>query len=213
MMTTDSQAMGRMAELVPRTWQTADAMKRQRGPLPADEGSDADNARIKRYVAKYTINPAISAGIEPHVGSLEEGKLADIVLWDPAFFGIKPAMTLKGGFPVSSEMGEANGSLMTCEPVMQRPRAGAAGSAKHVLSVSFVSPAAAEADVGVAYDLETPVVPVEATRTPVKADMVHNTYCPDDIEVDPETFAVTVDGERITADASAQVPLAQRYLL
>jgi urease subunit alpha len=213
MMTTDSQAMGRMAELVPRTWQTADKMKRQRGPLPADEGTDADNARIKRYVAKYTINPAISAGIDGHVGTLEPGKLADIVLWDPAFFGVKPAMTFKGGFPVSSEMGEANGSLMTCEPIMQRPRAGAAGSATHVLSLSFVSPAAAAAGVGEAYDLDTPVVPVEGTRTPTKADMVRNDYCPDDIDIDPETFAVTVEGDRITCEPSDEIALAQRYLL
>jgi urease subunit alpha len=213
MMTSDSQAMGRMAEVVCRTWQTADKMKRQRGPLPGDEGTDADNARIERYVAKYTINPAITAGIDDHVGSLEPGKLADLVLWEPAFFGIKPAVTFKGGFPVYSEMGEANGSLMTCEPVMQRPRAGAKGSAKNALSLSFVSPAAAEAGVGEAYGLETPVVPVEGTRTPGKDAMVHNDYCPEDIEVDPETFSVRVDGEHVTCEASEEVALAQRYLL
>jgi urease subunit alpha len=213
MMTTDSQAMGRMAELVPRTWQTASKMKSQRGPLPEDEGTGADNHRIKRYIAKYTANPAISAGIEPYVGTLEPGKLADICLWDPAFFGVKPAMTFKGGFPVHSEMGEANGSLMTCEPIKQRPRAGAVGKAKHGLSLSFVSPAAAERGVGEEYGLDTPVVPVEGTRSPGKDDMVYNDYCPDDIEVNPETFEVQVDGEHVTCEPSSELPLAQRYML
>jgi len=213
MMTTDSQAMGRMAELVPRTWQTASKMKTQRGPLPKDEGTGADNFRIKRYLAKYTINPAISAGIDDHVGTLEPGKLADIVVWDPAFFGIKPAMVFKGGFPVHSEMGEANGSLMTCEPVKQRPRAGAVGKAKHDLSLTFVSPAAAERGVGEEYGLDARVVPVSGTRTPGKDDMVYNDYCPDDIEVDPETFAVRVDGEHVTCEPASEIPLAQRYML
>jgi urease subunit alpha len=217
MMTSDSQAMGRMAEVICRTWQTASKMKGQRGPLPEDEAADthddADNFRAKRYLAKYTVNPAISAGIDDYVGTLEPGKLADVVLWDPAFFGIKPAMTFKGGFPVYSEMGEANGSLMTCEPVMQRPRAGAAGKAKHGLSLSFVSPAAAEAGVGEAYGLDCPVVPVSGARTPGKADMHYNDYCPDDIEIDPETFEVRVDGEVVSAEPSEELPLAQRYML
>ncbi len=213
MMTSDSQAMGRMAEVVCRTWQTADKMKRQRGPLPADEGSEADNARIKRYVAKYTINPAITAGIDAHVGSIEPGKLADLVMWDPAFFGIKPAVTFKGGFPVYSAMGEANGSLMTCEPIKQRPRAGAEGSAKHALSLTFTSQAAADREIGDAYDLDTPIVPIEGPRDPDKDAMVHNSYCPDDIEIDPETFAVRVDGEHVTCEPSDEIALAQRYLL
>jgi urease subunit alpha len=213
MMTSDSQAMGRMAEVVARTWQTADKMRRQRGPLPADEGTDADNARIQRYVAKYTINPAITAGIDDYVGSLEPGKLADLVVWDPAFFGIKPSVTFKGGFPVYSEMGEANGSLMTCQPVLQRPRAGAKGAAKRALSVSFVSRAAKERGVGEEYGLDTPVVAVEGTRTPGKDAMVHNSYCPDDVAVDPETFSVRIDGDHVTCEASEEVPLAQRYLL
>ena len=213
MMATDSQAMGRMAELVPRTWQTASKMKAQRGPLPEDEGTGADNHRILRYLAKYTVNPAISAGIEPYVGTLEPGKLADVCVWDPAFFGIKPAMVFKGGFPVSSEMGEANGSLMTCEPVKQRDRAGAVGKAKHALSLAFVSPAAAEADVGEAYGLDTPVVPVEGTRTPGKSEMLYNDYCPDDIEVDPETFEVFVDGEHVTCEPASELPLTQRYTI
>ena len=213
MMTSDSQAMGRMAEVICRTWQTADKMKRQRGPLPADEGTDADNARIKRYVAKYTINPAITAGIDDHIGSLEPGKLADLVLWDPAFFGVKPAVTFKGGFPVYSEMGEANGSLMTCEPIMQRPRAGAKGSAKQALSVTFVSQAAADRGVGEEYDLQTPVVAVDGPRAPEKDAMVRNDYCPDDIEIDPETFSVRVDGDHVTCDPSEELPLTQRYML
>jgi len=217
MMTSDSQAMGRMAEVICRTWQTASKMKAQRGGLPEDESADthpeADNFRVKRYLAKYTINPAISAGIDEYVGTLEPGKLADVCLWDPAFFGIKPAMTFKGGFPVHSEMGEANGSLMTCEPIVQRPRAGAAGKAKHGLSLTFVSPAAAEAGVGEAYGLDTPVVPVSGTRTPGKDDMHYNDYCPDDIEVDSETFEVRVDGEAVASEPSEEIPLAQRYML
>jgi len=220
-MTSDSQAMGRVGEVISRTWQTASKMKSQRGSLPEDvdedenenESSDGDNHRIRRYLAKYTINPAIAAGISTHVGSLEPGKIADVCLWDPAFFGIKPAITFKGGFPVHSEMGEANGSLMTCEPVLGRPRAGAVGKAKHALSLTFVSPAAAEAGVGEAYGLDTPVIPVEGTRTPGKADMLYNDYCPDDIAVDAETFEVTVDGEHVTCEPAAELPLAQRYML
>ncbi|ELZ13342.1 urease subunit alpha [Haloterrigena salina JCM 13891] len=213
MMTTDSQAMGRMAELIGRTWQTAHKMKAQRGPLEADEGTDADNARIERYVAKYTINPAITAGIDDYVGSLEPGKLADIALWDPAFFGVKPKAVIKGGFPVWSQMGEANGSLMTCEPVIGRERAGAQGRAKHGLSVTFVSEAASENEVGDAYDLKTPVRPVTGTREVRKSDMLHNDHCPDDIEIDAQTFEVEVDGEHVTCDPAEEVPLAQRYLL
>ncbi|RKD89348.1 urease subunit alpha [Halopiger aswanensis] len=213
MMTTDSQAMGRMAELLSRTWQTAHKMKVQRGPLPADEGTGADNARIKRYVAKYTINPAITAGIDDYVGSLEPGKLADIALWDPAFFGVKPQAVIKGGFPVWSQMGEANGSLMTCEPVIGRERAGAQGRAKQGLSITFVSDAAYENEVGEAYDLKTPVRPVSGTRSVRKSDMVHNDHCPDDISIDAQTFEVEVDGEHVTCDPADEVPLAQRYLL
>ncbi len=212
-MTSDSMAMGRMAEVVARTWQTAAKMKRQRGPLPADEGTDNDNERILRYVAKYTINPAITAGIDEYVGSLEPGKVADVVLWDPAFFGIKPSMVFKSGFPVVSSMGEANGSLMTCEPIVQRERAGAVGKAKHELSLSFVSEAAAERGVGEAYGLDSRVVPVSGTRTVAKSDMVRNDYCPDDIDVDPETFEVTVDDDVISCEPAAEIPLAQRYML
>lgn len=213
MMTTDSQAMGRMGELVCRTWQTASKMKSQRGPLPEDEGSDADNHRIKRYLSKYTINPAISAGIDDYVGTLEPGKVADLVMWDPASFGIKPDVTFKGGFPVYSEMGEANGSLMTCEPMKQRPRAGAMGSAVQANSLTFVSPAAADAEVGDDYDLETRVVPVSGTRTVEKSSMHYNEYCPDDIEIDPETFEVRIDGDVVTCEPADELPLTQRYML
>ena len=213
MMTSDSQAMGRMAEVVSRTWQTASKMKDQRGPLPEDESTGADNARIRRYVAKYTINPAITAGIDAYVGSIEPGKLADIVLWDPAFFGIKPRVVIKGGFPVYSQMGEANGSLMTCEPVIQRPRAGAMGRAKNALSLTFVSEAAYEADVRTAYDLDTPIRPVRGTRSVSKADMRHNDDCPEDIEIDAQTFEVSIDGEAVTCDPVEEIPLAQRYVL
>lgn len=212
-MTSDSQAMGRMAEVICRTWQTADKMKRQRGPLSDDEGTDSDNERIRRYVAKYTINPAITAGIDDYVGSLEAGKVADIVLWEPAFFGIKPSMVFKGGFPAMSSMGEANGSLMTCEPILQRQRAGAVGKAKHATTLSFVSQAAANADIGEAYGLDSKVVPIEGTRTIGKEHMVRNGYCPEDIAVDPETFEVTIDDKVITCEPAAELPLAQRCLL
>jgi urease subunit alpha len=211
MMTSDSQAMGRMAEVIARTWQTADKMKRQRGPLPEDEGTGADNRRIKRYVAKYTINPAKVAGIDDYIGSLEPGKMADIVLWEPAFFGIKPKYVIKGGFPVYSQMGESNGSLMTCEPVKLRPRAGAMGAAKRALSVSFVSRAAYESDIGDDYGLETPVRPVREVRSVRKSDMVYNDDRPDDIDIDAQTFEVSIDGEHVTCEPAEEVALAQRY--
>jgi urease subunit alpha len=213
MMTTDSQAMGRMAELVCRTWQTADKMKKQRGPLPGDEGSENDNERILRYIAKYTINPAITAGIDDYVGSLETGKLADLCLWNPAFFGIKPDLVMKGGFPALSKMGEANGSLMTCEPMKQRPRAGAVGKAKNALSLAFVSQAGFDNDVGEQYGLTKEVVPIKGTRNLAKDSMVRNDYCPDGIAVDPETFEVTIDGEVVTCEPAEEISLAQRYTL
>ncbi|MFW5903810.1 MAG: urease subunit alpha, partial [Halolamina sp.] len=213
MMTTDAMAMGRMGELVSRTWQTASKMKTQCGRLPEDQGSGNDNTRIRRYLAKYTINPAIAAGIDAHVGSLEPGKLADVVLWDPAFFGLKPQVVLKGGFPAYSAMGEANGSLMTCEPIKQRPRVGAVGKGTTTNSAAFVSPAAAEAGIGEEYGLEKAVLPVAGTREVSKADMLHNTYCPEEIEVDPETFAVEVEGERISCEPSEEISLASRYVL
>ncbi|ARS88793.1 urease subunit alpha [Natrarchaeobaculum aegyptiacum] len=219
MMTTDSQAMGRMGELIARTWQTADKMKRQRGPLPEDadggndrDGNSNDNHRIKRYLAKYTINPAITAGIDDYVGSLEPGKLADVVLWKPAFFGIKPEVVIKGGFPAYSSMGEANASLMTCEPVMQRPQYGAFGGAKHTTSLQFVSQQAYDRDVGERYGLETPTAPVADTRSITTDDFVCNTYSPS-VDVDAQTFEVSIDGEPVTCDPADEIALTQRYLL
>jgi urease subunit alpha len=188
-------------------------MKSQRGALPADRGTDADNARIKRYVAKYTINPAKVAGINEYVGSLEPGKMADIVLWEPEFYGIKPKYVIKGGFPVHSEMGEANGSLMTCEPVMQRSRMGAVGKAKHAISTTFVSKAAYENDIGDQIGLESRVRPVEGTRDVGKNDMRHNEYAPENIDIDPQTFEVAVDGEHVTCEPAEELPLAKRYSL
>ncbi|WP_336328380.1 urease subunit alpha [Halovenus sp. HT40] len=213
MMTSDSQAMGRMAEVICRTWQTADKMKQQRGQLPEDSDTAADNHRIQRYVAKYTHNPAKVAGIDEYIGSLEPGKMADIVLWEPEFFGIKPKYVIKSGFPVHSQMGEANGSLMTCEPVMQRERAGAMGSAKNELSVTFVSESAYENNVGEEYGLESIVRPVRGTRDLGKSDMLHNDYCPDDIDIDAQTFEVEVDGEHVTCEPAEEIALAQRYML
>ena len=212
MMSTDSQAMGRMGELLSRTWQTAHKMKTQRGPLPADEGTGADNARIKRYIAKYTINPAITVGIDNYVGSLEPGKMADLVLWDPAFFGLKPDVVFKGGFPAYAAMGEANGSLMTCEPIQQRPQYGAFGSAKHTTSVQFVSEPAYERDIGEKYGLSKMTLPISDTRSITTEDFYHNTYNPD-VDVDPQTFEVSIDGEHVTCAPAEELPLTQRYTL
>jgi len=213
MMTSDSQAMGRMAEVICRTWQTADKMKKQRGQLPEDTDTEADNHRIRRYIAKYTLNPAIVAGIDEYVGSLEPGKMADLVLWEPEFFGSKPKYVIKGGFPVHSQMGEANGSLMTCEPVMQRERAGAMGSAKNELSVTFVSERAYEASVKEEYGLDSTVRPIRGTRGVRKSDMLHNDYCPEDIDIDAQTFEVEVDGDHVTCEPAEELALAQRYML
>lgn len=212
MMASDSQAMGRIGELISRTWQTADKMKQQRGPLPQDVDTDNDNHRIKRYLAKYTINPAITAGIDNYVGSLEAGKLADICLWDPAFFGVKPDTIIKGGFPAYSLMGEPNASLMTCEPVSMRPQYGAFGSAKDVTSVQFVSEQAYERSIGNRLDLSKMVMPISDTRDLTTEDFVLNTYSPT-VDVDPETFIVEMDGEQVTSEAAEKVSLAQRYMI
>ena len=212
MMTSDSQAMGRIGEVIARTWQTADKMKRERGPLPGTEAGGHDNERILRYLAKYTINPAIAAGIDDHVGSLEAGKLADVVLWDPAFFGVKPSVVIKGGFPAWSAMGEANGSLMPCEPVKQRPQFGAKGRAGNATSVQFVSPQAAENGLEERYDLKKEVVPIADTRDLSVDDFVRNTYCPS-VDVDPETFVVEIDGDEARGEPADEVALGQRYIL
>lgn len=210
---TDSQGMGRQGELICRTWQVADSMKRQRGPLPEDEDTGADNYRIKRYMAKYTINPAITAGIEPYVGSIESGKLADLCIWEPEFFGIKPHTVFKSGFPVTSNQGEGNGSLITAQPRKQREVYGACGQAKHELSVQFASQAAVDNDIGSEYGLSTPVLPVKNTRNLTKEHMLHNTTRPDNIDVDSETHEVRIDGELITCEPQEEIPMAQQYML
>lgn len=213
MMTSDSMGMGREGEVISRTWQTAHSMKQQRGRLPEDAGSGNDNHRIKRYIAKYTINPAITAGIDDYVGSLEPGKLADICLWKPSFFGVKPEMVFKGGYPAWANVGEGNASTMWSEPMMQRPMFGAKGSAPQCISLHFASQAAVENDIGEKYGMQTPVVPVKGIRGLGKNDMVLNDHCPSSIEVDPETYEVTIDGETITCEAAEEVRLGQRYML
>jgi urease subunit alpha len=210
MMSSDSQAMGRVGEVVLRTWQTAHKMKHQRGPLEGDVG--CDNLRIRRYVAKYTINPAIAHGVSGEVGSVEPGKLADLVLWRPGFFGVKPELVLKGGFIAWAQMGDANASIPTPQPVMMRPMFGGFGLAGAKTSVSFVSQAAAALGVGQAYGLERSVVAVAHTRGLGKKDMKLNDALPR-LEVDPETYEVRADGQVLTCEPAKVLPLAQRYFL
>jgi urease subunit alpha len=210
MMASDSQAMGRIGEVVMRTWQTAHKMKEQRGTLAGD-GAD-DNLRIRRYIAKYTINPAIAHGISEHVGSLEVGKLADIVLWRPAWFGTKPAMVIKGGFIAWAQMGDANASIPTPQPVMMRPMFGAFGRAAAETSLAFVSQASVDGDVGSRYGLVKPVIAVKRCRGLTKRDMKLNDALPV-IEVDPETYEVRADGQLLTCEPARTLPLAQRYFL
>jgi urease subunit alpha len=210
MMSSDSQAMGRIGEVVLRTWQTAHKMKAQRGSLPGDGGDD--NLRIRRYVAKYTINPAIAHGIGDEVGSIEVGKLADIVLWRPAFFGVKPELVIKGGFIAWAQMGDANASIPTPEPVLMRPMFGGFGRAGASTSVAFVSKAALAADVGARYRLGKRVVAVHGCRRIGKRDMKLNDALPR-IDVDPETYAVRADGVHLTCEPAESLPLAQRYFL
>jgi urease subunit alpha len=207
----DSQAMGRVGEVVLRTWQVADAMKRQRGKFD-DDPEVGDNARLKRYVAKYTINPAIAHGIADSVGSIEEGKFADLVLWEPGFFGVKPEMVLKGGQIVMSLMGDPNGSIPTPQPRTLRGNFGALGGAVHSSSITFISQAAMDAGVPEALGLRHEVRACHGIRNLTKADMKLNGETPN-IEVDPETYEVRVDGELITAEPSSVLPMAQRYFL
>ena len=207
----DSQAMGRVGEVVIRTWQTAHKMKVQRGRL-AEETGDNDNLRVRRYVAKYTINPAIAHGISKHIGSIEAGKRADLVLWNPAFFGVKPEMVLIGGTIACAQMGDPNASIPTPQPVYTRPMFGAFGGAREASSVSFVSKAAEEAGIGAALGLGKAVLPVENCRGIGKADMVLNDACPE-VEVDPETYEVRADGELLTCPPAEELPMAQRYFL
>ncbi|WP_029031954.1 urease subunit alpha [Salinarimonas rosea] len=213
MMASDSQAMGRVGEVITRTWQTAHKMKTQRGALAEDAGSGADNFRVKRYIAKYTINPAIAHGISRHIGSIEVGKMADLVLWDPAFFGVKPHLVLKGGAIVAAAMGDPNASIPTPQPVHYRPMFAAFGKALAATSVTFVSKAAMERDVRGRLGLSKQTIAVENVRSGIsKADMIHNSACPA-ITVDPETYAVTADGELLVCQPAESLPLAQRYFL
>ncbi len=204
--------MGRISEVICRTWQLASKMRDQRGRLPGERLARGDNERIKRYIAKYTINPARAFGIDAHVGSLESGKLADVVLWRPAFFGIKPELVIKGGFIVWSAMGDSAASLMTCEPLMLRPQWGAFGSAPQALSLAFVSQAAMDRDIKGRLDLRTEVVPAKNTRRLTKGNMLHTDVCPE-VRVNPETFEVHVDGELATCEPAQELPLARRYML
>jgi len=213
MMSSDSQAMGRVGETITRTWQTAHKMKQQRGPLSVDnESGGNDNFRVKRYIAKYTINPAITHGIAGEVGSLEVGKLADIVLWKPAFFGAKPALVIKGGFIAAAPMGDANASIPTPQPVHYRPMFGALGGALQRTSVTFVSKAALNGGIGARLQLKKRLVAVEGTRSVRKRDLIHNDYLPV-IEVDPQTYQVRADGTLLVCEPASLLPLAQRYFL
>ena len=212
MMSSDSQAMGRVGEVITRTWQTASKMKGERGPLPEDEGHGNDNFRAKRYISKYTINPAITHGVADYVGSVETGKFADLVLWNPAFFGIKPDLIIKGGMIIAGKMGDANASIPTCEPVMYKPMFAAHGKAKYASCLTFVSKAAMEEDVKTKYHLEKTVVPVSGCRNIGKKDMKFNSETPQ-ITVNPETYEVKVDGEHITSKPADKLPLTQLYSL
>lgn len=212
MISSDSQAMGRLGEVITRTWQTAHKMKLQRGPLAGDSERN-DNVRAKRYVAKYTINPAIAHGISRHIGSVEPGKLADLVIWSPAFFGTKPDMVVKGGAIVAAQMGDPNASIPTPQPVHYREMWGAFGKARTATSLTFVSKAAVELGVGARLGLEKGVVAVENVRGGIgKASMVHNSATPA-IEIDPETYEVRADGELLTCAPATELPMAQRYFL
>ncbi len=211
MMSSDSQAMGRAGEVVTRTWQTAHKMKVQRGALPQDSARN-DNFRAQRYVAKYTINPAVTHGLAAEIGSVEAGKLADLVLWKPAFFGCKPEMVIKGGFIAWSVMGDANASIPTPQPVLYRPMFGAFGRATAATSLTFVSRAALEDGIDRRLGLARRAVAVSNCRSLLKSHMVLNDATPV-IEVDPETYEVRVDGSRITCEPAAVLPLAQRYFL
>lgn len=204
--------MGRVGEVITRTWQTAHKMKTQFGLLPEDEGVGADNFRAKRFIAKYTINPAIAHGISHEVGSIEPGKLADLVLWKPAFFGVKPAMIIKGGMIAAAPMGDPNASIPTPQPVHYRPMFGSFGQAPAAISVTFTCQAAIDAGVAQKLGLKRQLVPCKNTRTIGKADMVHNHWLPN-ITVDPQTYEVRADGELLTCEPATVLPLAQLYNL
>ena len=211
MISSDSQAMGRVGEVIIRTWQTADKMKKQRGALPGEKGNN-DNLRVKRYIAKYTINPARTHGIAKHVGSIEVGKLADLVLWRPMFFGVKPDMVLKSGMIAAAAMGDPNASIPTPQPVYYRPMFGAFGGATAKSSVIFISEAALVSGVAQKIGLQKSVLAVAGCRTVTKADMALNDYTPK-IDVDTETYEVRADGVHLTCEPARELPLAQRYFL
>lgn len=212
MMSSDSQAMGRVAEVITRTWQTAHKMKVQRGALAQDAGTGNDNFRVKRYVSKYTINPAISHGISEYVGSIEAGKLADIVLWKPAMFGVKPEMMIKGGMIIAARMGDPNASIPTPQPVMYRHMFGAAGKALYSTCATFVSKLSLEKNVVQGYGLQKMILPVKNCRNIGKKDLIHNDATPQ-IDVNPENYEVKVDGVAITCEPMKELPLTQRYFL
>jgi len=212
MIASDSQAMGRVGEVVCRTWQTAHKMKVQRGLLPEDESLGADNFRAKRYIAKYTINPAITHGIGHEVGSVEVGKLADLVLWNPAFFGVKPALIVKGGMIAAAPMGDPNASIPTPQPVHYRLMFGAFGKAASATRLTFVSQAALDAGIGKKLGLDSPLAACKNVRQVRKSDMKLNDACPH-ITVDPQTYEVYADGELLTCEPASELPLAQRYHL
>ena len=209
MMSSDSQAMGRIGEVIVRTWQTADKMKRQRGPLPGDSAPD-DNVRVRRYIAKYTINPAIAHGISSEVGSIAVGKLADLVLWKPAFFGVKPELIIKGGFIAGAMMGDGNASIPTPQPVVTRDMFGAYGAALDACSVHFVSGRGIET--GAVDGLSRRLVAVRGCRSIGKRDLVLNDALPR-IDVNADTYEVRADGELLTCEPADVLPLAQRYFL
>ncbi|MFK7801936.1 MAG: urease subunit alpha, partial [Anaerolineae bacterium] len=211
MIASDSQAMGRVGEVIMRTWQTAHKMKVQRGALAPDSARN-DNFRAKRYIAKYTINPAIAHGISHEVGSIEPGKLADLVIWKPAFFGVKPEIVVKGGFIAWSVMGDANASIPTPQPVWYRPMFGAFGKATAPTKLTFMSQASVDAGVAESLGLESGIAAVKNCRAIGKKDMIHNEATPK-IEVDPETYEVRADGELLTCEPAEELPLAQRYFL
>ena len=203
--------MGRAGEVIIRTWQTAHKMKQQRGALPGDVAG-SDNARVKRYIAKYTINPAIAQGMAQEIGSIEAGKLADLVLWSPAFFGVKPDLVIKGGSIAAAPMGDPNASIPTPQPVHYRPMFGAFGRSLVESSVLFTSRAAITKDVAKKWGVSRPMLAVKGTRKIGKKDMVHNSLCPK-IDVDPETYEVRADGELLTCEPATSLPMAQRYFL
>ena len=211
MLGSDSQGMGRINEVISRTWQLASKMKDQRGRLPEETTAMGDNERIKRYIAKYTINAARTFGIADTIGSLESGKLADIVLWRPAFFGVKPEVIVKGGFIAWGAMGDSAASLMTCEPIAMRPQWGAFGKAPASLSVNFVNKLAIDSGLRNKLGLTRQLVAAHGTRNLKKQDMLHNNACPN-ITVNPQTFDVMIDGKVIYCEPAHEVPLSRRYM-